>query len=59
MERLSVQLPIEVAPDDRQRSEPEPGIAVLNALLPDYSQRHPRGERTHPRRRNCRYQFPV
>jgi Uma2 family endonuclease len=44
MERLSVQLPIEVAPDDQQRSEPEPGIAVLNALLPDYSQRHPRGD---------------
>jgi hypothetical protein len=41
MERLSVQLPIEVAPDDQQRSEPEPDMAVLNALLPDYSQRHP------------------
>src|ERR1700683_4857843 len=35
MERLSVQLPIEVAPGDQQRSEPEPDIAVLNALLPD------------------------
>jgi Uma2 family endonuclease len=44
MERLSVQLPIEVAPDDQQRSQPEPDIAVLNALLPDYSQRHPRGD---------------
>lgn len=41
---LSVQLPIEVAPDDQQRSQPEPDIAVLNALLPDYSQRHPRGD---------------
>jgi Uma2 family endonuclease len=44
MERLSVQLPIEVAPGDRERSRPEPDIAVLNALLPDYSQRHPRGD---------------
>jgi Uma2 family endonuclease len=46
MERLSVQLPIEVAAADQQRSEPEPepDIAVLNALLPDYSYRHPRGD---------------
>jgi len=44
MARLSVQLPIEVAPGDQQRNQPEPDIAVLNALLPDYSQRHPRGD---------------
>jgi len=44
MERLSIQLPIEVAPGDQQRSEPEPDIAVLNALLPGYSHRHPRGD---------------
>src|ERR1700722_8222919 len=44
MARLSIQLPIEVAPGDQPRSQPEPDIAVLNALLPDYSQRHPRGD---------------
>ena len=42
--RLSVQLPIEVSEQDRQRSEPEPDIAVLRASLPEYRQRHPRGD---------------
>lgn len=42
--RLSMQLPIEVAPADQQRSEPEPDIAILRAALPDYTRRHPRGD---------------
>jgi Uma2 family endonuclease len=42
--RLSIQLPIEVASVDQQRSEPEPDVAVLRDILPEYRDRHPRGD---------------
>jgi hypothetical protein len=44
VERIQAQLPIEVSTEDRQRSEPEPDLAALNQLLPEYSKRHPRGK---------------
>jgi hypothetical protein len=36
IERLQVQLPIEVAPEDQVRSSPEPDIAVLVEVKPEY-----------------------
>ena len=38
------QLPIEAAGADRERSLPEPDIAVLAERKPDYHKRHPRGD---------------
>ncbi len=43
-ELVQVQLPIEVAPKDQERSSPEPDIAVLIEVKPDYQTRHPRGD---------------
>ncbi len=43
VERIQSQLPIEVSTEDWQ-SEPQPDLAVLNRLLPDYLKRHPRGD---------------
>jgi Uma2 family endonuclease len=42
--RVQAQLPIEVAEGDQERSEPEPDVAVLQDLKPDYDRRHPRGD---------------
>jgi Uma2 family endonuclease len=38
------QLPIEVALEDRERSEPEPDCAVMAEPGPVYFERHPRGD---------------
>lgn len=43
-DRVRVQLPIETAGADRERSVPEPDLAVLRELKPEYQQRHPRGD---------------
>jgi Uma2 family endonuclease len=43
-DRVRVQLPLEAAERDRERSLPEPDVAVINELKPDYDFRHPRGE---------------
>lgn len=43
---IRVQLPLEAAPADRQRSVPEPDIAVVAEAKPDYRTRHPRGDET-------------
>jgi hypothetical protein len=42
--RLRVQLPIEVAHQDQERSCPEPDVAVLAEAKPEYQKRHPRGD---------------
>jgi Uma2 family endonuclease len=42
--RVRVQLPMEAGPEDRERSEPEPDLAVLFETKPDYQVRHPSGE---------------
>ena len=42
--QLRLQLPIEVAPQDQRRSEPEPDIAVVAEDRPQYQSRHPRGD---------------
>ena len=42
--RTRVQLPIDVAPVDHERSEPEPDIAVLREFKPSYRECHPRGD---------------
>ena len=44
IERLRVQLPVEVAREDQERSFPEPDIAVLSGLKSEYQTRHPRGD---------------
>jgi Uma2 family endonuclease len=41
---LRDQLPIEVAPEDRQWYAPQPDIAVLREDQREYAQRHPRGD---------------
>jgi Uma2 family endonuclease len=41
---IQVQLPIEVAAGDRERSLPEPDLAVLQEIKPDFDERHPRGD---------------
>jgi Uma2 family endonuclease len=43
IELVEVQLPIEAGPADLERSEPEPDLAVLAELKPDFTRRHPRG----------------
>ena len=43
-ERVQIQLPIEVAPEDRERSSPEPDVAVLAEAKVEYQRRHPRGD---------------
>lgn len=42
--RVQCQLPIEASGADRERSLPEPDLAVLAEPKPDYHQRHPRGD---------------
>lgn len=44
IERIRIQLPIEVCVADRGRSEPEPDVAVTDGSADDYAQRHPTGE---------------
>jgi Uma2 family endonuclease len=39
-----VQLPIEVAAADRERSVPEPDLAVVAENKPEFAKRHPRGD---------------
>ena len=41
--RVQVQLPIEAAPEDRERSVPEPDVAVLREFKSEYNHRHPDG----------------
>jgi Uma2 family endonuclease len=41
---ILVQLPIEVAAPDRERSLPEPDLAVLVENKPEFAKRHPRGD---------------
>jgi Uma2 family endonuclease len=43
---IQVQLPIEVAAADRERSLPEPDFSVLAEDKPDFAKRHPRGDET-------------
>jgi Uma2 family endonuclease len=43
-DRVQAQLPIDVAPGDRDRNEPEPDFAVLREDSSDYASRHPRGD---------------
>src|SRR5207237_10687123 len=43
-ERVQIQLPIEVAPEDHERSSPEPDVAVLAEAKVEYQRRHPRGD---------------
>ncbi|MBV9746642.1 MAG: Uma2 family endonuclease [Acidobacteriia bacterium] len=41
---IQTQLPIEVSAQDRERSLPEPDLAVLAEFKSDYARRHPRGD---------------
>ena len=41
-ERVQVQLPVDVAPEDQERNEPEPDLAVLAGTKADYDTRHHR-----------------
>jgi len=41
---IQVQLPIEASSEDRERSLPEPDLAVLAEVNPEYVKRHPRGD---------------
>lgn len=43
LERVQIQLPIEVAKRDRKRHVPEPDLAVLKENSPDFKTRHPQG----------------
>ena len=42
--RVQTQCPIEVAVPDRQLNLPEPDVAVLPELKPEYGKHHPRGD---------------
>jgi len=44
VEQIQIQLPIEAAGEDRERSVPEPDIAVLSQWKDDFRSRHPRGD---------------
>jgi Uma2 family endonuclease len=44
VERIQVQLPIEVDEADRESSLPEPDVAVLREAKADYQTRYPRGK---------------
>jgi len=41
---IRVQLPMEAAPGDRERSLPEPDVAVLRERKIEHQRRHPRGD---------------
>ena len=43
-DRVLVQLPIEASTADRDRSMPEPDLAVLKEPSDDYEERHPNGD---------------
>jgi Uma2 family endonuclease len=38
------QAPIEIASEDQERNEPEPGLFVVAEARPEYFERHPRGD---------------
>jgi Uma2 family endonuclease len=40
---LRIQLPMEASGEDRDRSVPEPDVAVLRERKPEFKRRHPRG----------------
>lgn len=42
--RIRIQLPMEAGGVDRDRSVPEPDVAVLQRRSPEYDRRHPRGD---------------
>lgn len=42
--RIRIQLPIEAAGADQERSLPEPDLAVLAQQKPEFHKRHPRGD---------------
>ena len=42
--RLRIRSPIDVSTADRDYNEPDPDIAVLAELNPDFARRHPRGD---------------
>jgi len=42
--RIRVQLSMEAGGEDRERSVPEPDLAVLREFKPEYQRRHPRGD---------------
>lgn len=42
--QIRVQLPMEAGGQDRETSVPEPDLAVLAAIKPDFQHRHPRGD---------------
>jgi len=44
MKRVQIQLPIEAAPEDRDRSWPEPDLAVLAEFKDEYRRRDPQGK---------------
>src|SRR5437016_4115209 len=44
LQNLRVQLSMEASGDHRERSEPEPDVAVLKEMKLDYQRRHPRGD---------------
>ena len=44
IDSIRVQLPIEVSAADRERSLPEPDLAILVEAEPEYAKRHPRGD---------------
>jgi len=44
LNRIRVQLSIEASPTDRERSVPEPDLAVLAEWKPEFAKRHPRGD---------------
>ncbi len=44
VDRLQMQLPVEVIPGDSDWSLPEPDLAVLAEANSDYGKRHPRGD---------------
>ena len=46
LDRVQGQLPLDVAPPDRELNEPEPDFFVLAELKPEYDRRHPRGDET-------------
>ena len=41
---LRIQLPMEASGEDRDRSIPEPDVAVLRERKPEFKRRHPRGD---------------
>jgi Uma2 family endonuclease len=42
--QIRVQLPVEMLNGDKERSLPEPDLAVISERKPEFRQRHPRGD---------------